>query len=69
MNFKFNILFQFTENGVFVLARENEEKYGFPHPTEGGFSTSSVDRIVAPFWADVDLASDIGDACYQVSFY
>ena len=59
-------MFQFTENGVFVFARENDEKYGFPHPYEGGISASSPDRIVAPFWTDVDLTTSIGDACYQV---
>lgn len=57
---------QFTENGLFALTPENEDKYGFPHPYEGGFSESSQDRIVAPFWADVDLTADIGNVCYQV---
>lgn len=57
---------QFTENGVFVFTEENEEKYGYPYPTEGGFSSSVNDQLVVPFWSDIDLSTTTGDVYYQV---
>ncbi|PIK46326.1 putative fibrillin-1 [Apostichopus japonicus] len=56
----------FTENGVILFLRENEDKYGFPHPYEGGFTSAATDRIVAPFWADADMTQGIGEVFYQV---
>lgn len=51
---------------MLLLIRENEDKYGYPHPFQDGFSSTHEERIVAPFWADVDLTTDQGDVFYQV---
>ncbi|XP_072046364.1 uncharacterized protein [Amphiura filiformis] len=56
----------FTENGLFLFIRENDDKYGFPYPYEAGFAADSGDRIVAPFWADIDLSTDVGNVYFQV---
>ncbi|PIK34385.1 putative mucin-22-like, partial [Apostichopus japonicus] len=55
----------FTENGILLFIRENEEKYGYPHPFQDGFSSTHRERIVAPFWADVDLTTEQGEVFYQ----
>lgn len=52
-----------------LFMRENEEKYGFPHPYVEGFKSIETDRIVAPFWADVDMTLGIGEVFYQVSIF
>ncbi|KAJ8036588.1 Mucin-4 [Holothuria leucospilota] len=56
----------FTENGVLLFIRENEEKYGYPHPFQDGFNSGHNERIVAPFWADADLSTSQGEVYYQV---
>ncbi|XP_033122638.1 uncharacterized protein LOC117121521, partial [Anneissia japonica] len=63
----FHYRIYFTDNGVVVLSRVNDDKFAFPHPIIGGFQPNTPEQIIAPFWADADMSlEDGGDVFYQV---
>ncbi|XP_070549842.1 uncharacterized protein [Ptychodera flava] len=56
----------FTDNGLIVFMNENDEKYPFPHPYEGGFTTAHRIPMIAVFWEDSDMTDrSQGDVFYQ----
>ncbi|XP_071944593.1 uncharacterized protein [Antedon mediterranea] len=55
----------FTENGIFILVNNNDDIVSYTYPPSSGFVSGDRRNIIAPFWADGDMSTDIGDVLYQ----
>ncbi|XP_033098103.1 uncharacterized protein LOC117102007 [Anneissia japonica] len=54
-----------TENGILILVDDDEEILSYPNPPTSGFQSGDTRNIIAPFWADGDLSTNVGDVLYQ----
>ncbi|XP_071948053.1 uncharacterized protein [Antedon mediterranea] len=55
----------FTENGIFVLVNDDEEKMSYPRPSSTQFQSFDLRNIISVFWTDGDLSSDIGNVFFR----